>query len=496
MIQLNPRRQSPLRNELAFYFVANILPMGASVVGMAWALRLVPPTAFGVFNLVSATASIAATGAVHWLCQWILRYGAQFVTPETRSAHWTVLWRGTAAVLGLLAVAALLVTVLRPSWAAAVGGSLLLCVTLATQGILITVLQGAGRARQYTIVLTVSTLLRWICTILLCYLWKGSASLWWTLLWGQFIGQVVATALALGSLRGQVSFRLFGPNQRPLELQALSYGAPFLVWAVAMQLLNVADRYIIQGFAGIQQVGIYSAIYNLSNASVMVLTNPVLLTFAPHIFQRAGMASSLTSNDDVRRLTESLLQLLLIIGAPLLAWSALFHRELMTIVLGPQYAGATVVFPIVVCGILLWQLAQILQKGFETAAQTRALGSSIASAVGVNVLLNFLMVPRLGIVGAALATVGAYAWYACIISLRVAKFGRPHIALRSIANVLLATILSSAVLVLTSRFGADLWVRAAACVVCFGFYCGVLLLLKESILTAQLRGVQRALGAR
>jgi len=357
------------------------------------------------FNLVAATASIAATGAVHWLCQWILRYGAQFVAPETRSAHWTVLWRGTAAALGLLAVAALLVTVLRPSWLRQSGEACCSASTLATQGILITVLQGAGRARQYTIVLTVSTLLRWICTILLCYLWKGSASLWWTLLWGQFIGQVVATALALGSLRGQVSFRLFGPNQRPLELQALSYGAPFLVWAVAMQLLNVADRYIIQGFAGIQQVGIYSAIYNLSNASVMVLTNPVLLTFAPHIFQRAGMASSLTSNDDVRRLTESLLQLLLIIGAPLLSWSALLHRELMTIVLGPQLCRSNSRFSNRGLRDPALATAQILQKGFEAAAQTRALGSSIASAVGVNVLLNFLMVPRLGIVGAALATV-------------------------------------------------------------------------------------------
>ncbi len=496
MNELNPAGPSRLRDDLWFYLAANILPMGASVVGMAWVLRLVPPAEFGIFNLVSATASIVATGAFHWLSQWILRYGTQFVAPETRLPYWAVVWRAVSAAFGLLGVASLLVVALRPSWSAAVGATLLLCTTLATQAILVTLLQGMGHARQYTIALAVSGLFRWICTILLCYLWKGSASLWWTLLWGQFIGQIAATALALWALRHNVSFHLFGPDRLTLERQALSYGVPFLIWAISMQLLNVADRYVIQGFAGPQEVGTYSAIYNLSNAGVMVLTNPVLLAFTPHIFRQAGTVSTLISNGGVRRLTESSLQLLLIIGAPLLAWSALLHREFVTLLLGSKYSESSIVFPIVVGGILLWQLAQILQKGFETAAQTRALGSSIASAVGVNLILNFLMVPRLGIVGAGLATVGAYAWYAFLIFVRVAKFGRPQIAPRSVLNVLLATVLSSVILVLIGRLGADLWVRMVACVTSLGLYAGVLLLLKESILTTQLRSAQRALETR
>ena len=437
-----------------------------------------------------------ATGAFHWLCQWALRYGVKFVSAETRVAYWAVLWRGATAAFGLLIGAALVVTGFRPSWAGTIVATLLLCATLATQAILITMLQGTGRARLYTSTLAASTLLRWICTILLCYLWKGTASLWWPLLWGQFIGQIAATFLAVGALRGCISFRFFGQNQRELELEALSYGAPFLIWAISMQLLNVADRYVIQDFTGPQQVGVYSAIYNLSNAGVMVLTNPVLLAFAPHIFQRAGTASSMTSNSDVRQLTERSLQLLLIIGAPLPAWSALLHREFVTLVLGPRYAETTIVFPLVVSGILLWQFAQILQKGFETAGQTGALGTSIASAVGVNLVLNFLLVPRLGIIGAALATVGAYAWYACLIAVRVAKFGRPRIAPRSVMNVLIATALSSSVLFIWNRPGSDVWMRAGVWTVCLGLYSGVLLLLKESILTRELSGVQRMLGTR
>ncbi len=496
MKERNPSGRSSLRTEVGFYFLANILPLGASVVGLAWVLRLVPTAEFGVFNLVAATASILATAGGHWLCQWVIRYGGQFVAAATRAAYWSVLWRGAAASLSLIIGAALALALFRPSWAVAVGATGLLCVTLAVQAIFITMLQGTGRARQYASTFAASTLLRWICTILFCYLWKGTSSVWWALLWGQLAGQVVATFLAARALQGCISFRFFVGNQRELELQALSYGAPFLVWAVSMQLLNVADRYVIQGFAGLQQVGIYSAIYNLSNAGVMALTNPVLLAFAPRIFQRAGAASSLASNVEVRQLTESSLQLLLIIGSPLLVWSALLHREFVTLVLGARYAETTLVFPLVVGGILVWQFAQILQKGFETAGQTRALGSSIVSAVGVNLLLNFILVPRLGIIGAALATVGAYTWYAGLIAVRVVKYGRPRIALRSAMNVLFATAFSSSLLVISNRMGGELWMRAASCILCLGLYAGVLLLLKENILTTQLRSVQRVLGTR
>jgi O-antigen/teichoic acid export membrane protein len=497
MNEINPQRHSPLRSELGFYFVAAVLPMGVSVIGMAWVLRLVPPAEFGVFTLVSATASIVATGAFHWLCQWILRYGPQFVDPETLSAHWTVLWRGAAVASGLLAGIALLVTASRPALTVLVGATVLLCLTLAAQGILTTVLQGSGRAQQYTIVLAVSTLLRWICTILLCYLWNGSASLWWTLLWGQLIGQMAATALALGALQGKVAFRFFGRDQRPLELQALYYGAPFLVWALSMQLLNVADRYIIGVFLNAHDVGLYSAVYTLANAAVMVFTNPVLLAFTPQIFARAGAAAGgLDSNTEVRRLTENGLQLLIMLGIPLLSYSILLRNDIVILMLGPVYRTAATIFPLVVCGVLLWQVAQIYQKGFETAARTRAVGSSILCAVIANLLINLLLVPRQGIIGAAVATIAAYLCYLVLVVIRVRSYGRPAIPMRTVLNVLFASGISCTVCVIVNGWLPTSWMRLICGAACGAVYLGLLTVCCEPLLISQVRRIQVALDLR
>src|SRR5207245_1844770 len=111
------------------------------------------------------------------------------------------------------------------------------------------------------------------------------------------------------------------------------------------------------------------------------------------------------------------------LGIPLLSFSVLLRRELVTLVLGPTYCSAATVLPLVVSGIFVWQVAQIYQKGFETAAQTRAIGTSILYAVAVNLITNFLLVPHWGIIGAAVATICAYVCYFVLVAVRVGSFG-------------------------------------------------------------------------
>lgn len=489
-------QQPSVRRDLVFYFVANVLPMVASIVGMAWALRLVSPQQVGIFSLVAASASLATTSLFHPLCQWVLRYASRFVSPESRAPYWRTLWRVSGGASLLLLFVALAVALLRPALAPAAAATLLLSSTLATQSVFTTLLQGATHSRQYTTALAASSLLRWLSTIVLCYLWRDPSFVWWALVLGQFLGQLLATFLALRDLSGSLTLNPFSAPLARVESSAWSYGAPFLVWAVSMQLLNVADRYILQGFFGAQQVGTYSALYNLSNAAVMMLTNPILLAFTPHLFRRAADREHLSANPEALRLAGDSLQLLLLISAPLLALSALLHREIAALVLGVRYADASAIFPVLVAGILLWQFSQILQKGFEIAADTRALGLLIVSAVAVNLLLNFLLVPLHGILGAAWATVGAYAWYLAALFLRVSQYGRPPFAWRSLLKIACATLLSSGLLAAFIFYSSGRLLRLAAAAFSLLVYALCLLLLKERLVQAQFRELQRALGAK
>jgi O-antigen/teichoic acid export membrane protein len=250
-----------------------------------------------------------------------------------------------------------------------------------------------------------------------------------------------------------------------------------------MQLLNVADRYVIAGLRDAHDVGVYSAVYTLANASVMALTNPVLLAFSPQIFSRAGTAArGLDSNTEVRHLTEKGLQLMFMLGIPLLSFSILLRNDIVTLMLGPAYSRAATVFPLVVCGILLWQGAQIYQKGFETAARTRVIGSSILWAVIANLLMNFLLVPRWGIIGSAVATIGAYLCYLILVAIRVRLYGRPALRMRTALNVLVASGISCTVFALADDWFQNSWMRLTWGAVCGALYLGVLALCCEPLL--------------
>ena len=475
-------------SEVGLYFLATGLPLGLSILGMTWVLRLMTPADFGVFNLVSATAAIAATGAFHWLCQWVLRYGFQFVESVDPAGYWSVMWRASLLAFALLLGVSLFLIALHPAWSGLVSATLILCASQGLQAIVTTLLQGTGRAKDYTAACALAGILRWGVTITLCYLWHPRAGLWWTLVLGQMAGQGAAILLGFTSLRRFLSLPWTTPNGRQLGLQALSYGAPFLVWAFSTQLLNVADRYVIQGFRGAREVGLYSAVYNLSNAAVMILTNPLLLAGAPRIFQRAGCpGNGASSIDGARRLTGNCLQLLLMIGAPLTAWSILMRCEVVAVLLGQQYVPAAFVFPLIVLGVLLWQFAQFYQKTFETAANTKPIGSSIVYAVGMNLFLDLLLVPKYGIAGAAIGTVGAYGFYGALIAVRARAFGVPEIPRRSFLNVAVATALFSAMLVAVNSFDPRLWLKTLACALCFFAYAGILLLCREATVVAQMR---------
>jgi O-antigen/teichoic acid export membrane protein len=223
----------------------------------------------------------------------------------------------------------------------------------------------------------------------------------------------------------------------------------------------------------------------------------VLLAFTPQIFAHAGVrADGLDRNVEVRELTENGLQLLIILGVPLVVFSFLLKRELVSLILGTSYQPAAAVLPVVVAGILCWQFAQFYQKGFETSARTRIIGSSIVWAVAVNLMMNIVLVPRWGIMGAAVATIGAYLCYLVLVAIRVEAFGRPKIRTRTIANVLFSASISCLVCLFGLGWLPGVSLRLAWAAISGLGYLLVLSFCSEPLLASQVRRIRLALDLR
>lgn len=94
---------------------------------------------------------------------------------------------------------------------------------------------------------------------------------------------------------------------------------------------------------------------------------------------------------------------------------ALFAVELIQIFTTPQYYGAARVVGIVVFGLLIYQVTDYFCVGIGIAKKMHIRMWSGLIAVATNCLLNWLLIPPYGMVGAAWATLISYAVYGAIV---------------------------------------------------------------------------------
>jgi O-antigen/teichoic acid export membrane protein len=151
-------------------------------------------------------------------------------------------------------------------------------------------------------------------------------------------------------------------------------------------------------------VGVYSVGYMLGSAVFEVVASSVNSAILPFFY---GTATDLSEEDSKR------------IFARVAAWDAaligflalgttLFAREAILLLTTRQYLGATAFVPFIAWASAFQALAHVPSRGIYLSRRTGLLPAVFVVPAAVNVGLNFLLVPRIGVMGAAWATLLAY----------------------------------------------------------------------------------------
>jgi O-antigen/teichoic acid export membrane protein len=125
-------------------------------------------------------------------------------------------------------------------------------------------------------------------------------------------------------------------------------------------------------------------------------------------------------------------------GAPVIAGLASVGSQLLPSLASQKYASAAVILPWVIAGMVLEGANAMVAAGLFIHRKTKHIGAVVFSSAILNLVLNLLLVPRIGIMGAAIATLVSYAVSSCALAFAARRFLRVSLPWMTMARAALA----------------------------------------------------------
>ena len=194
--------------------------------------------------------------------------------------------------------------------------------------------------------------------------------------------------------------------------QLLSLGMPLLPHAISGWALKLLDRWLIGLFIGLSAaqtlaaVGAYSFGYQIGSV-VTILVSSFNSAWAPFFY---GVARRPAAPRLYREMTTIVLAGVAIVAVGLSATSV----EVVDILARRGYEKAADVISVVALGAVVYAAYTMFVVIVFVAKRTGRLALLTGASVLVNLVLNAVLIPRMGILGAAWATVGSYAFFAVV----------------------------------------------------------------------------------
>jgi O-antigen/teichoic acid export membrane protein len=193
---------------------------------------------------------------------------------------------------------------------------------------------------------------------------------------------------------------------RNLARGMLSFGGKSYLQTLASTLHFRVDQYMIAAFLDPAQVGLYAVAVNLTNLLLKLpdATGTVL-------YPRLAAAADRDAHAQTTTVCRHTLFIMAVAGLGYLVFGPAGIRLLY----GQAYAGAIRPMLLMLPGIIMVSLYLLLTRNFTSRNRQQVNIIAAAAALAINVALNWVLIPRFGISGAAVSTAVSYSVAALVL---------------------------------------------------------------------------------
>jgi O-antigen/teichoic acid export membrane protein len=231
-----------------------------------------------------------------------------------------------------------------------------------------------------------------VTLVLVVWLEKGAIGV----IVGNFSGTLLVYLALLGFRREQLGLEL----DRGLLRSMNRFGIPLVPTALFLWVTNFSDRFFLVGLADVAEAGLYSVGVRVASAMVLLLT----------AFRLAwpALAYSIRDEDEAKRTYAFVLTYLTVVTAWVALGLTLLAPWIVDVLAAPRFAESSRVVGPLAFASVAFAAYIVVAIGVGRVRRTQFNWVVTGAAAAVNVVLNLVLIPPYGMMGAAVATVAAY----------------------------------------------------------------------------------------
>lgn len=222
-----------------------------------------------------------------------------------------------------------------------------------------------------------------------------------------FISNLAASLFSFLALQPETFKSLSLVFDKEIMKKIIVFGIPYLPGALAATVVNVVDRPVVLAMTNESTLGIYQANYKLGIFMMLFVT----------MFQYAWQPFFLNNakEKNAKEIFSKILTLFLLVTSVIWIVLTLFIDDLARIefwhgktIIGAKYLSGLPIVPIILLAYLFNGLYYNFQAGIYIEEKTKYFPYVTGAGALINVVVNILLIPVFGIMGAAFATLAAY----------------------------------------------------------------------------------------
>jgi O-antigen/teichoic acid export membrane protein len=217
---------------------------------------------------------------------------------------------------------------------------------------------------------------------------------------GSAIAAAISAAIGIAAL---VRARAWRPAlDLRLSRDMLGFALPLVPASLAGWVLNLSDRPLLQLMTGSEaMVGVYTLGYTAGLVTNALVVQPFALAWGAAQWEIAR-------GDDPPRAFARVMTWFLVLACGVALLLSAIGTDILRLLTGPEFELSRFVIPFSAFAYVLYGAYSIGASGLGIVGRSRLVASTMAVAAAAAVVLNLVLIPAIGIFGAATSTLASY----------------------------------------------------------------------------------------